>query len=146
MFWDILQNPTFPEKEVELEKATQIAATGGGRTDLQYKNVMREKLSTTVRSSRKRTPNRSKVTPDCWFQKNTSWQEHRLAVFGDVKAEQVLKLINSGTIRLASWHYPTPKPVAPALVVPSKSVKATSFVIGYRIGHPEPDRASRSSE
>ena len=43
---DVLQNPTFPEKEVELEKAAQIAAIKAEDEQITAvaKNVMREKL------------------------------------------------------------------------------------------------------
>ena len=96
----MLQNPTFPEKEVELEKATQIAAIKAEDEQITAvaRNVMREKLfgahPYALRGSG-RAESVERITPAdlLAFQKEYVVAKNGvIAVFGDVKAEEVLRL------------------------------------------------------
>ena len=99
---DILENPTFPEKEVELEKAAQIAAIKAEDEQITSvaRNVLREKLfdkhpyalrtSGRVEAIQKLSP--AELTA---FKDNLIVAQNGvLAVFGDVKAEEVLRLVD----------------------------------------------------
>jgi zinc protease len=103
---DILQNPVFPESEVELEKAAQIAAIKAEDEQITAvaRNVLREKLfsdhpyslrpSGRVASVEKLSSADLKAFKDEYIVA----QNGVLAVFGDVKAEDVLKLVEK------LWH------------------------------------------
>ena len=142
---DVLQNPTFPEKEVELEKATQIAAIKAEDEQITAvaKNVMREKLFGThpyaLRSSG-RAESVEKITPAelLAFQKEYVVAKNGvIAVFGDVKAEEVLALVeeNFGAMpagRLALSEPPQPVvPSAPVSATEERNKQQAVVMIGY---------------
>ena len=154
---DVLQNPTFPEKEVELEKATQIAAIKAEEEQITAvaKNVMREKLFGShpyaLRGSG-RAESVKKITPAdlLAFQKEYVVAKNGvIAVFGDVKAEQVLKLIEKdfGTMpagKLALSEPPKPvAPSAPVSAIEERNKQQAVVMIGYPGSDIlSPDRAS----
>lgn len=142
---DILQNPVFPESEVELEKAAQIAAIKAEDEQITAvaRNVLREKLfsnhpyslrpSGRVASVEKLSPADLKAFKDEYIVA----QNGVLAVFGDVKAEDVLKLVekNFGTMpagQMALSDPPTPvAPSAPINVVEERNKQQAVVMIGY---------------
>jgi zinc protease len=142
---DVLQNPTFPDKEVELEKAAQIAAIKAEDEQITAvaRNVMREKLfgshpyalrgSGRLESVEKITPADLKA-----FHKEYCVAENGvLAVFGDVKADEVLRLVQEhfGTMptgRLALSDPPKPAaPSAPVNAVEERNKRQAVVMIGY---------------
>ncbi len=142
---DVLQNPTFPEKEVELEKAAQIAAIKAEDEQITSvaKNVMREKLfgahPYALRGSG-RAESVEKITPVdlLSFQKEYIVASNGvIAVFGDVKAEEVLELVekNFGAMsagRLALSEPPWPVvPSAPVSAIEERNKQQAVVMIGY---------------
>jgi zinc protease len=142
---DVVQNPTFPEKEVELEKAAQIAAIKAEDEQITAvaKNVMREKLFGThpyaLRGSG-RAESVAKITPAnlLAFQKEYVVAKNGvIAVFGDVKAEEVLKLVEKdfGTMptgKLALSEPPKPvAPSAPVSAIEERNKQQAVVMIGY---------------
>lgn len=142
---DVLQNPVFPESEVELEKAAQIAAIKAEDEQITAvaRNVLREKLfsdhpyslrpSGRVASVEKLSPADLKAFKDEYIVA----QNGVLAVFGDVKAEDVLKLVekNFGTMpagQMALSDPPIPvAPSAPINVVEERNKQQAVVMIGY---------------
>ncbi|HEY5705708.1 MAG TPA: pitrilysin family protein [Terrimicrobiaceae bacterium] len=122
---DVLQNPIFPDKDVELEKAAQIAAIKAEDEQITAvaRNVMREKLFGThpyaLRGSG-RPESVGKITSADLQAFQNDYVVARngvIAVFGDVKAEEVLALVAkdfgampSGKLALSE----PPQPVAPS--------------------------------
>jgi len=142
---DVLQNPVFPEKEVELEKAAQIAAIKAEDEQITAvaRNVLREKLfgnhPYALRGSG-RVESVEKIAPAdlLAFKKEYVVATNGvLAVFGDVKAEEVLKLVEkdfgtmpAGTLALSD----PPKPVAPSApvrIVEERNKQQAVVMIGY---------------
>ncbi|HEY5740932.1 MAG TPA: pitrilysin family protein, partial [Terrimicrobiaceae bacterium] len=98
---DILQNPVFPEKEVELEKAAQIAGLKAEEEQITAvaRNVLRENLFRNhpyAFRANGRVASVEKISPaDLIAFKNDyiAAKNGVVAVFGDVKAEEVLQLV-----------------------------------------------------
>ena len=121
---DVLENPTFPEKEIELEKAAQIAAIKAEDEQITSvaRNVLREKLFDNhpyaLRTSG-RVETVQKLSPaelTAFKEDYIVAQNGVLAVFGDVNAEEVLRLVEknfgampAGQLAIAN----PPRPVAP---------------------------------
>ena len=83
---DVLQNPTFPDQEVELEKAAQIAAIKAEEEQITAvaRNVMREKLFGThpyaLRGAGASNRSERSLPPIYWpFRRNTSWPKTGLS-------------------------------------------------------------------
>ena len=142
---DVLQNPIFPEKEVELEKATQIAAIKAEDEQITTvaRNVMREKLfgahPYALRGSG-RIETVARITPAdlLAFQKEYVVANNGvIAVFGDVKAQDVLKLVEKdfGTMpagKLALSEPPKPVlPSTPVNAVEERNKQQAVVMIGY---------------
>lgn len=142
---DALDNPTFPEKEVELEKAAQIAAIKAEDEQITSvaRNVLREKLFNNHPYAL-RTSGRGeavqKLTPADLVNFKENYivaQNGVLAVFGDVKAEEVLRLVekNFGAMpagQLALSNPPRPvAPGAPLSVVEERNKQQAVVMIGY---------------
>ncbi|MFZ0711996.1 MAG: pitrilysin family protein [Terrimicrobiaceae bacterium] len=142
---DVLQNPIFPEKEVELEKATQIAAIKAEDEQITTvaRNVMREKLfgahPYALRGSG-RIETVARITPAdlLAFQKEYVVANNGvIAVFGDVKAQDVLKLVEKdfGTMpagKLALSEPPKPVlPTTPVNAVEERNKQQAVVMIGY---------------
>jgi zinc protease len=142
---DVLQNPTFPDKEVELEKAAQIAAIKAEDEQITAvaRNVMREKLFGShpyaLRGSG-RLESVEKITPadlKAFHNEYCVAENGVLAVFGDVKADEVLKLVQEhfGTMpagRLALSDPPKPvAPSAPVDAVEERNKRQAVVMIGY---------------
>ena len=142
---DVLQNPTFPEQEVALEKAAQIAAIKAEDEQITAvaRNVMREKLfgahPYALRGSG-RSESVEKITAadlKAFQEEYCVAQNGVLAVFGDVKAGEVLRLVQeyfrtmpSGKLALAE----PPKPVAPTApvnAVEERNKQQAVVMIGY---------------
>ncbi len=142
---DVLQNPVFPEKEVELEKAAQMAAIKAEDEQITAvaRNLLREKLfenhpyalrtSGRLESVEKLSPADLQAFKDEYLVASNGV----LAVFGDVKAEEVLKLVEKefgampkGQLALSD----PPKPVAPSIplnVVEERNKQQAVVMIGY---------------
>jgi zinc protease len=142
---DVLQNPIFPEKEVELEKAAQIAAIKAEDEQITAvaRNVMREKLFGShpyaLRGSG-RIESVAKITPAdlLAFQKEYVVANNGvIAVFGDVKAQDVLKLVEKDFGRMPAGKLALsepPKPVAPSApvnAVEERNKQQAVVMIGY---------------
>ncbi|MGB7837420.1 MAG: pitrilysin family protein [Terrimicrobiaceae bacterium] len=142
---DVLQNPTFPEQEVALEKAAQIAAIKAEDEQITAvaRNVMREKLfgahPYALRGSG-RPESVEKITAADLkaFQEEYCVAENGvLAVFGDVKADEVLRLAQEyfGTMpagKLALSEPPRPvAPTAPVNAVEERNKQQAVVMIGY---------------
>ncbi|MGB8464669.1 MAG: pitrilysin family protein [Terrimicrobiaceae bacterium] len=142
---DVLQNPIFPAKEVELEKATQIAAIKAEDEQITTvaRNVMREKLfgahPYALRGSG-RIETVARITPAdlLAFQKEYVVANNGvIAVFGDVKAQDVLKLVEKdfGTMpagKLALSEPPKPVlPSTPVNAVEERNKQQAVVMIGY---------------
>jgi zinc protease len=142
---DVLENPTFPEKEVELEKAAQIAAIKAEDEQITSvaRNVLREKLFDThpyaLRTSGRAEAVQKLAPADLAdFKDNYIVAQNAvLAVFGDVKAEEVLRLVekNFGAMpagQLALSNPPKPvAPGAPISVVEERNKQQAVVMIGY---------------
>jgi zinc protease len=142
---DVLQNPVFPEKEVELEKAAQIAGIKAEEEQITAvaRNVLRENLFKNhpyaLRASG-RVESVEKISPAdlMAFKKEYVVAENGvLAVFGDVKAEEVLKLVEedfgrmpAGELTLANPPSPV-APSAPVNVVEERNKQQAVVMIGY---------------
>jgi zinc protease len=142
---DILQNPTFPDKEVETEKSAQIGAIKAEDEQITAvaRNLMREKLfgnhPYALRSSG-RIESVEKITPAdlrAFHQEYLVAKNGVLAVFGDVKAEEVFELVEkhfgempSGELALSE----PPQPVAPSGpvdAVEERNKQQAVVMIGY---------------
>jgi zinc protease len=154
---DVLQNPTFPEEEVALEKAAQIAAIKAEDEQITAvaKNVMREKLFGShpyaLRGSG-RPESVEKITPadlEAFQEEYCVAENGVLAVFGDVKADEVLRLAQQyfGTMpagKLALSEPPRPvAPTAPVNAVEERNKQQAVVMIGYPgLDVLSPDRTS----
>ncbi len=142
---DVLENPTFPEREVELEKAAQIAAIKAEDEQITSvaRNVLREKLFDShpyaLRTSG-RVETVQKLSPADLATFKEDYivaQNGVLAVFGDVNAEEVLRLVEKdfGTMpagQLALANPPRPvAPAAPLSVVEERNKQQAVVMIGY---------------
>ena len=142
---DVLQNPVFPEKEVELEKAAQIATIKAEDEQVTAvaRNILREKLFEhhpyALRTSG-RAESVGRLSPadlKAFKEQFIVAENGVLAVFGDIKAEEVLRLVEkdfgampAGELALAD----APKPVAPAAplnVIEERNKQQAVVMIGY---------------
>ena len=154
---DVLQNPAFPQSEVDLEKGAQIAAIKAEDEQITAvaRNVMREKLfgahPYALRGSG-RPESVGKITPSdlrAFHDQYVVAQNGVIAVFGDVKAEEVLELFEkdfgsmpAGKLALSE----PPKPVGPASPVSAVEERNKQQAV-VMIGYPgadvlDPDRVS----
>ncbi len=142
---DVLLNPTFPEAEVELEKSTQIAGIKAEEEQITAvaRNTTREKLfgqhpyalrgSGQIASVEKLTPKELQAFHDRYVTANNGV----IAVFGDVKAEEVLKLVekNFGALpkgELEIANPPQPAPLTAAVnAVEERNKQQAVVMIGY---------------
>ena len=142
---DVLLNPIFPEAEVELEKGTQIAGIKAEEEQITAvaRNTTREKLfgshpyalrsSGQIGSVAKLTPKELQAFHDKYVTANNGV----IAVFGDVKADEVLKLVTKyfgsmpkGELEIAA----PPQPVALAAAVNAveeRNKQQAVVMIGY---------------
>jgi zinc protease len=142
---DVLQNPTFPEEEVNLEKAAQIAAIKAEDEQITAvaRNVMREKLfgahPYALRGSG-RPESVEKITRadlKAFQEEYCVAQNGVLAVFGDVKADEVLRLVQqyfgtlpAGKLALSEPPRPVP-PSSPVNAVAERNKQQAVVMIGY---------------
>ena len=142
---DVLENPTFPEKEMDLEKAAQIAAIKAEDEQITSvaRNVLREKLFENHPYAL-RTSGRVEALQKLSSAELTAFKDEHivaqngvLAVFGDVRAEDVLRLVekNFGAMpagQLALSNPPRPVgPGAPLNVVEERNKQQAVVMIGY---------------
>jgi zinc protease len=118
---DVLQNPVFPEAEVELEKQAQIAAIKAENEQITAvaRNTAREKLFGThpyalrnagkIESVEKLTPKDLRAMHDQYVVAKNGV----IAVFGDVKAEEVVKMVEKEFARLPSGELALTAPAQP---------------------------------
>lgn len=142
---DVLLNPTFPAAEVELEKGTQIAGIKAEEEQVTAvaRNTTREKLFGShpyaLRSSGQIGPV-SKLTPkelQEFHDKYVTANNGVIAVFGDVKADEVLKLVTKyfgsmpkGELEIAAP--PVPAPLAAAVnAVEERNKQQAVVMVGY---------------
>lgn len=119
---DVLLNPAFPEAEVELEKQTQIAAIKAENEQITAvaRNTAREKLfgahpyalrnSGQIESVGKLTPKDLRAMHDQFVVAKNGV----IAVFGDVKAEEVVKMVEKEFAKLPSGELALSDPAQPA--------------------------------
>ena len=143
---DVLQNPVFPEAEVELEKQAQIAAIKAENEQITAvaRNTAREKLFGThpyalrnagqIESVAKLTPKDLRAMHDQYVVAKNGV----IAVFGDVKAEEVVKLVEKEFAKLPSGELalaapPQPAPLAEAVAAVEERDKQQAVVMfGYQ--------------
>jgi len=118
---DVLRNPTFAESEVELEKKSQLAGIKAEDEQITAvaRNTMREKVFGThpyalrslgsPASVRKITPKDLRAFHDQY----TVAKNGVLSVFGDVNAEEVLKLVEKNFGELPAGELAFSAPLAP---------------------------------
>lgn len=142
---DVLEHPTFPDSEVELEKMTQLA--GIKAEDEQptavARNAMRSKLFGTHPYSLRANGSPESVAKitakdlKAFHEQYVTAKNGVIAVFGDVKAEEVLKLVEkefasmpAGELALA--EPPQPSPLTEAITATEERNKQQAIVmIGY---------------
>jgi zinc protease len=142
---DILQNPTFPEKEVDIERSAQIAAIKADDEQITAvaRNLMREKLFGNHPYALRpggRIESVEKITPSdlrAFQEEYIVAKNGVLAVFGDVKAEEVLKLAEKdfGTMPAGELALSAPpQPVAPGVpvnAIEERNKQQAVVMIGY---------------
>ena len=142
---DILKNPTFPEAEVALEKKTQVAAIKAEQEKITAvaRDVTREKLFGSHPYGRPRlgSPDTvESITPkdlQTFHQALAVGANGVVAVFGDVKAEEVLKLVEKDLASLPKGELaltapPDPMPPAESLrVVEERDKQQAVVMVGY---------------
>jgi zinc protease len=118
---DVLQNPVFPEAEVALEKQAQIAAIKAENEQITAvaRNTAREKLFGThpyalrnagqIESVSKLTPKELRAMHDQYVVAKNGV----IAVFGDVKAEEVVKMVEKEFAKLPSGELALTEPAKP---------------------------------
>lgn len=118
---DVLENPSFPKEEVELEKQAQIAAIKAENEQITAvaRNAAREKLfgshpyalrnSGQIEAVAKLTPKELQAMHD----KYVVGKNGVIAVFGDVKAEEVKKLVEAEFAKLPSGELALSAPAQP---------------------------------
>ena len=120
---DVLRNPTFPESEVELEKKGQLAGVKAEDEQITAvaRNTMREKIFGAhpyALRSLGSPKSVGSITPkdlQAFHDQYAVAKNGVIAVFGDVKAEEVLKLVekNFGTMPAGELAFSSPQaPVA----------------------------------
>lgn len=142
---DILQNPTFPAAEVDLEKNAQLAAIKEEDEQITAvaRNAAREKLFGSHPYALRNTGSADSVAKltseelQAFFKKYTVAKNGVIAVFGDVKADEVLKLVEkdfgqmpSGELTLTSPPVPAPL-TAPVNVVEQRNKQQAVVMFGY---------------
>ncbi len=142
---DVITNPTFPATEVELEKKTQLAAikTDEEKPTTVARNAMREKLFASHPYALRANGSASSVaalTPDAlkaFHDQFAVGNNGVIAVFGDVKADEVFKLAEKAFARLPAGKLAladSPRPVfpsAPATVTEERNKQQAVVMIGY---------------
>jgi len=118
---DVLRNPTFPESEVELEKKSQLAGIKAEDEQITTvaRNTMREKVFGThpyALRSLGSPASVGKITPKdlrAFHDQYTVAKNGVLAVFGDVNAEEVRKLVEKNFGELPAGELAFSAPLAP---------------------------------
>lgn len=127
---DVLQNPTFPEAEVALEKQAQIAGIKAENEQITAvaRNAAREKLfgahPYALRTSGQIEPV-SKLTPKELREMHDKYVVGKngvIAVFGDVKAEEVVKMVEKEFAKLPSGELALTAPAQPAPLTDAAAV------------------------
>jgi zinc protease len=152
---DVLLHPSFPEREVQIERQSQLAAIKAEEDQItaQARNLLRERLFGDHPYSLRATGSAAAVAElqredlEKFHREFVTAQNGVLAVFGDVKAEevraQVEKLFGSlpsGELALTS---PPEAPAPAELIVAEREVDKQQAVVmvGYRGGSVvSPDR------
>lgn len=154
---DVIKNPTFPAAEVDLEKRSQLAGikTEEEQPTVVARNTLRKKLfgthpySLRVNGSAEAV---AKLTPDdlkAFHKQFVTAKNGVIAVFGDVNAEEVFKLVEKEFGSLPSGELALTAPPVP--VWPTEAVNANEernkqqavVMIGYPgIDVLNPDRAA----
>jgi len=142
---DVLRNPIFPEAEVALEKQSQLAAIKAEDEQITAvaRNTAREKLfgnhPYALRSLGK-PESLAKLTPkelQAFHDEYVVGKNGVIAVFGDVKADEVLKLVEKqfGSLpagELALSAPPAPAPLSgPLQTVEERDKQQAVVMIGY---------------
>lgn len=142
---DVLQHPTFPEAEVELEKQAQIAGIKAENEQITAvaRNAAREKLFGTHPYALRnlgRIESVSRLTAkdlQAMHDQYVVAKNGVIAVFGDVKAEEVRKLVEKEFAKLPSGELaltapPQPEPLKEAVAVVEERDKQQAIVMfGY---------------
>ncbi|MEI6338681.1 MAG: pitrilysin family protein, partial [Verrucomicrobiota bacterium] len=118
---DVLRNPTFAESEVELEKKSQLAGIKAEDEQITAvaRNTMREKVFGThpyALRSLGSPASVGKITPKdlrAFHDQYTVAKNGVLSVFGDVNAEEVLKLVGKNFGELPAGELAFSAPLAP---------------------------------
>lgn len=142
---DVLRNPIFPQAEVDLEKKAQLAAIKAEDEQITAvaRNTAREKLfgSHPYALRSLGTPESvNKISPkdlQAFHDQYVVAKNGVIAVFGDVKAEEVLKLVEkafgsmpAGELALTSPPVPV-SPTAPINVVEERDKQQAVVMVGY---------------
>lgn len=152
---DILLNPTFPEREVELEKRTQIAGIKADEEQVTSvaRNLVRENLFGSHPYGLRNLGAQqsvSSITPDQLREFHATYASARngvVSVFGDVKAEEVKSLFEKFLSAMPEGKLafenvdraPVPKAVPPATAHLDK--KQAVLMIGFQgASVDDPDR------
>ncbi len=142
---DVLKNPSFPEAEVELEKKAQIAAIKAEDEQITAvaRNTAREKLFGSHPYSLRNlgTPNSvTKLTPrelQAFHEEYVTGKNGVIAVFGDVRADDVLKLVEKYFGSLPAGELTLTAPAQPAALtsainaVAERDKQQAVVMIGY---------------
>ena len=126
---DVVQNPTFPEAEVDLEKKAQIAAIKAEEEQITAvaRNVARQKLFGThpyaLRANGSIEGVEKLTSADLQaFQKEyVTAKNGVIAVFGDVNAEEVRKLVEKDFAKLPEGQLELSAPAAPVALAQNET-------------------------
>jgi len=152
---DVLLHPTFPEGEVDLEKKSQLAGIKAEQEQITAvaRDTTRAKLFGSHAYGRPRLGSAESVaalTPEAlraFHQAYAVGTNGVIAVFGDVKAEEVVKLVEMDLASLPKGELALTTPPAP--IPPSETVRVTEerdkqqavVMIGYPgVSVLDPDR------
>ena len=142
---DVVKNPAFPAAEVELEKKAQLAAIKAEDEQITAvaRNTTREKLFGSHPYALRNLGSPASVaelTPQdlaAFHQEYVTAKNGVIAVFGDVKAEEVLKLVEkqlgslpSGELALTSPQQPAAL-TAPVNTVEERDKQQAVVMVGY---------------
>ncbi|MFZ4681571.1 MAG: M16 family metallopeptidase [Terrimicrobiaceae bacterium] len=142
---DVVKNPSFPAAEVELEKKAQLAAIKAEDEQITAvaRNTTREKLFGSHPYALRNLGSPAsvaKLTPQdlaAFHQEYVTAKNGVIAVFGDVKAEEVLKLVEkqlgslpSGELALTSPQQPAAL-TAPVNAVEERDKQQAVVMVGY---------------
>jgi len=146
---DILANPSFPKDEVELEKQSQLASIKAEDEQITAvaRNVTKEKFfgphpfSLRVTGSAESVQKLTPETLKAYHAKYVTAKNGVIAVFGDVKAEEVVKLAEKAFAslpagELALTNPPLPEALKQEITANVEKDKRQAIVM---FGYPAPD-------